>query len=214
MFIAGIVLRIWQRHLPAVELHKVAPKAAAVLVSEFIMSSYDGQFGYPSGCFRIERADETQVVAQEVLGQGSHFVDILKGLYKAILRISLGCGCLGAYLGFCLAVVLTPMLLYAALTETLLKHLLRSRIVTNLERAKDGTKVSFTLRGPVALLVGQRLERAFHAPALPARVATMAGVSPSGSNGAGTGADRPSGGGGEGGGAEGSGSAADGTGAA
>ena len=49
---------------------------------------------------------------------------------------------------FCIAALATPFLLYAALTETLLKYLLRSRIQAALERAGDGTQVTFTLRGP------------------------------------------------------------------
>ena len=176
MIVVGVILRIWQRRLPPVQLHKVAPAAASQLVAEFISSSYDGQFGYPSGLFEIKQYTETEIVAIEFVGKGSHFTQILKGLYMAILRIGLGCGCLGAYIGLCLAVLLTPLLIYAALTETLLKYLLRSRILAHLERAGDGTRVSFTLRGPVALLVGQRLVHAFHQPTLPARVAALAGV--------------------------------------
>jgi hypothetical protein len=40
------------------------------------------------------------------------------------------------------AVLLTPALLDAALTDTLLKYLLRSRIIAALERSGDGTKVT------------------------------------------------------------------------
>jgi hypothetical protein len=176
MLVGGAILRVWQRKLPAVQLHKVSPKAAAQLVGEFIASSYDGQFGYPSGLFIIERSDETQIIAQEYVQRGSHFTQILKGSFRAILTMVSGCGCFGLYLGFFIAIFLTPLLVYAALTEMLLKYLLRSRIVVSLERAKDGTRVAFTLRGPVALLVGRRLERAFHAPVLPLRIAGLAGV--------------------------------------
>jgi hypothetical protein len=176
MLVGGVVLRIWQRRLPPVQLQKVSPQAAAQLVGEFIESSYDGQFGYPSGLFRIERSSETEVVAQEIVGRESHFTQILRGMFRGVLAMGSGCGCLGAYIGLCLAVVLAPLLLYAAATEMLLKYLLRSQIVTTLERARDGTKVAFTPRGPVALLVGQRLERAFHAPVLPLRVAELAGI--------------------------------------
>jgi hypothetical protein len=188
MILGGIAFRIWQRSLPPVQLHKVSPAAAVQLVGQFIESSYDGQFGYPSGLFRVERADETQIVAQEIVGRDSHFTAILKGLYIALLRMGAGLGCLGAYIGFCLAILLTPFLLYAALTEMLLKYLLRSRIVTSLERADDGTRVAFTLRGPVALLVGRRLERAFHAPVLPGRVAALAGIPVPGASANGAGA--------------------------
>jgi len=176
MLVGGVILRIWQRHLPAVYLQKVSPQAAANLVGEFILSSYDGQFGYPTGLFSIEHATDTKIVAQELVERESQFTQILGGMFRAVLAIGSGCGCLGAWIGLCLAVTLSPFLLYAAVTEMLLKYLLRSRIVTDLERFQDGTKVAFTLRGPVALLVGQRLERAFHAPILPLRLAILAGI--------------------------------------
>jgi hypothetical protein len=176
MVVAGIVLRLIPRKLPPVLLHKVAPGAASRLVSDFIGSSYETDFGYPSGIFRIERTTDTEVVATEWVAKGSHFTQILRGFYRAILRFGAGLGCLGVYITFCIAVLATPALLYAALTETLLKYLLRSRIQAGLERAGDGTQVTFTLRGPTALLVGRRLERAFHEPVLPARVASLAGI--------------------------------------
>lgn len=176
MLVAGIAFRLVPRSLASAHLHKVAPKAAVVLVSEFIVSSYDGEFGYPSGMFEIERSGDNEIVAREVVAKGSHFVQVLSGLYRAVLSIGAGFGCIGAVIGLVIAVFLTPALLYAALAETLLKHLLRSRIVCTLNRSGDGTDVAFTLRGPVALLVGRRLERAFHQPVLPSRVATLAGV--------------------------------------
>jgi hypothetical protein len=176
MVVAGIVLRLIPRKLPPVRLHKVAPAAASRLVSDFIASSYETDFGYPSGYFRIERATETEVEAREWVAKGSHFTQILGGFYAAILGFGAELGCLGAGIMLCIAVLATPALLYAALTETLLKYLLRSRIQATLERTGDGTQVTFTLRGPNALLVGRRLERAFHQPVLPARVASLAGI--------------------------------------
>jgi len=176
MLVAGVVFRVWPRSLPAVQMSKVAPKAASQLVGEFIEGSYEGQFGYPSGLFHVETSAEGRVVAREIVGRGSHFTQILKGLYRAVLRVGAGFGCIGAAIALFLAVILTPALIYAAVAEVLLKYLLRSQIVTSLERVQDGTKVAFTLRGPVALLIGRRLERAFHAPVLPLRVAALAGV--------------------------------------
>jgi hypothetical protein len=176
MVIAGILLRLVPRKLPPVQLRKVAPVAASRLVSDFIASSYESDFGYPSGYLRIEQASEDEVIAREYVAKGSHFTHILGGFYRAILRFGAGLGCLGAYIMFCIAALLTPFLLYAALTETLLKYLLRSRIRATLERSGDGTQVIFTLRGPSALLIGRRLTRAFHEPALPSRVASLAGV--------------------------------------
>ncbi len=176
MVAAGIVFRVARRQLPPVKIHKVAPKAASQLVSEFIASSYDGQFGYPTGLFRVERASESEVVAQEIVGRGSHFTEILKGMYVAVLAIGDSLGCIGGIIALVIAIFLTPALIYAALAEVLLKYLLRSQIVTSLQPAGDATTVAFTLRGPVAMLVGRRLERAFHAPVLPARVAALTGI--------------------------------------
>jgi hypothetical protein len=177
MVVAGIGCRLLPRRLPPVQMHKVAPKAASQLVGEFIESSYDGQFGYPSGRFQVEQSTEHEVIARETVARGSHFIQILKGLYKAIFNFGSAFGCIGSIITLFLAVFLTPALVYAAVAETLLKYLLRSRIVTALEGTGDGTKVAFTLRGPVALLVGRRVEHAFHAPVLPTRVAALAGVS-------------------------------------
>ena len=185
MVIAGIGFRLVPHRLTPVQLHKVAPRAASQLVGEFLESSYDGEFGYPSGRFQIESSAEHEVLAREVVARGSHFTQILKGLYTAVLGVGSAFGCIGSLVALVIAMFLTPALIYAALAETLLKYLLRSKIVSTLEGAGDGTRVAFELRGPVALLIGRRLERAFHAPILPARVATLAGVSlPGGTPGA------------------------------
>lgn len=176
MVAAGIVLRFIPRKLPSVQLHKVAPSAASRLVSDFIASSYETDFGYPSGYFQIERATDTEVVAREWVTKGSHFIQILRGFYRAILALGAPFGCFGVFVTLWIALIATPALLYAALTETLLKYLLRSRIVAAFERVGDGVQVTFTLRGPSALLVGRRLERAFSEPVIPARVGSLAGV--------------------------------------
>jgi hypothetical protein len=176
MLIAGIVLRLLPRTLSPVRLHKVAPGAAVRLVGDFIASSYETDFGYPSGYFQIERVTETEVVAKEWVTKGSHFTQVLGAFYRAILAFGAPFGCLGMYITFCIAALATPALLYAALTETILKYLLRSRIVATVAPAGDSTDVTFTLRGPSALLVGRRLERAFSEPALPARAAALAGI--------------------------------------
>jgi hypothetical protein len=118
-------------------------------------------------------------VAREWITKNSHFTQILRSFYRAIFRFGAPLGCLALYITFCIAAIATPALLYAALTETLLKHLLRSRIQATFERARDGTDVRFTLRGPCALLVGKRLEQAFHEPVLSARVASLAGLAAS-----------------------------------
>jgi hypothetical protein len=170
MLVAGIVLRVIPRKLPSVRLHKIAPSAASRLVSDFIASSYETDFGYPSGYFQIERATDTEVVAREWVTKGSHFTQILRGFYRAVLALG------AMFFTFWIALLATPALLYAALTETLLKYLLRSRIVAAFERAGDGVQVTFTLRGPSALLVGRRLQRAFSEPVIPARVGSLAGI--------------------------------------
>lgn len=176
MLAAGIVLRLIPRKLPPVRLRKIAPSAASRLVSDFVASSYETDFGYPSGYFRIERATDTEVVAREWVTKGSHFIQILRGFYRAILALGAPFGCFGVFVTFWIALIATPALLYAALTETLLKYLLRSRIAAAFERAGDGVQVTFTLRGPSALLVGRRLRRAFSEPVIPPRVGSLAGL--------------------------------------
>lgn len=176
MLVGGTMLRIWQHHLAPVELHKVSVKAATELVAEFLQSCYDGQFGFPSGLFRIEQVGDSQIVATEVVDRGSHFTTILSGLYRSVLSIGAAFGCFGSFVALFLAILLTPSLIYAAITEIVLRYLLRSRIVADFEPGPDGTKVAFTLRGPVALLIGRRLQHAFHAPVLPVRVAGLAGI--------------------------------------
>jgi hypothetical protein len=176
MFVAGVILRFVPRKLPPVQLHKVAPSAAARLVSDFIASSYETDFGFPSGFFHIQQATDEGVVAQEWVTKNSHFTQIVRSFYRAIFRFGAPLGCLTLYISFCVAAIATPALLYAAFTEWLLKHLLRSRIRATFNRAGDGTDVTFTLRGPCALLVGKRLEQAFHEPALPPRVASLVGL--------------------------------------
>jgi len=176
MVVAGIVLRIYTRTLPAFQMKKVAPAAASRLVSDFIASSAETDFGYPSGYFQIEQVTPTEVTAKEWVAKGSHFTQILKGFYRAILALGSPFGCLGMFIMLYIAAIATPFLLYAAGTETLLKYLLRSRIRATLAPTRDGTEVTFTLRGPDALLVGRRLEHAFNAPVLPPRVAGLAGI--------------------------------------
>jgi hypothetical protein len=176
MIVAGIVLRLLPRTLAPVQLRKVSPAATSRLVSDFIESSYETDFGYPSGYFRIERATESEVSAQEWVTKGSHFTVILRGFYTVILSLGSEFGCFGMFVCLFLAALATPVLLYAAVTETLLKYLLRSRITAKLERAGDGTQVTFILRGPNALLVGRRLVAAFHEPVLAPRVASLAGL--------------------------------------
>lgn len=176
MLVAGIVFRFLPRRLPPVQLHKVAPKAAEKLVGEFIQGSFDGEFGYPSGIFVILSSSPTEIVAREWVAKGSHFVVILRAFYRSIFALGGAFGCIGAFVCLFFAVLFTPALLYAAVAETLLKYLIRSKITCALERSGDGTTVAFTLRGPVAMLVGRRLERAFHQSALPTRIAALAGV--------------------------------------
>lgn len=180
MVVAGIALRLLPRKLPPVRLRKVAPSAAARLVSDFIASSYETDFGYPSGYFRIEEASDSKVVAKEQVIKGSHFAEILSGFYRPILRFGAPFGCLGLFFTLWLAVLTAPLLLYAAVTETLLKYLLRSQIVAALSHGDDETQVTFTIRGPSALLVGRRLKRAFREPVPPGRIASLAGVTAKG----------------------------------
>jgi hypothetical protein len=179
MVVAGIALRFLPRKLAPVRLRKVSPVAASRLVSDFIASSYETDFGYPSGYFQIERATESEVVATEWVTKGSHFTMILRGFYRGILGLGAEFGCVGMFIVFFIAALATPALLYAALAETLLKYLLRSRITAALDRSGDGTQVTFTLRGPNARGRGRpgRRSRSCALPGQP-RAGTALGLHP------------------------------------
>jgi hypothetical protein len=176
MFAVGVALRIWRRRLAPIHLQRTSVPAAQGLVAEFIESCYDGQFGFPTGLFRIEESNPGRLVAREYLPKGSHFLEILTRFYRAVLGFFSFFGGFGALFGLALAVMLTPFLLYAALTEVALRHLLRSEIVAELFDDRGTAGIQITLRGPAALLVGRRIEHAFNPPALPERVAVAAGL--------------------------------------
>jgi hypothetical protein len=175
-FVVGIFLRVYQSHLPTVRLSKVSMPAAVILAGEFLASSYDGDFGFPSGLFEVVETEPGRIVAREYAAGPSHFTTILRNLYSVLFTVGEAFGCFGLVAAMVAAVFVTPVLLYAALTEVALRHLLRSQIVAELVATPDGTDVTFTLRGPAALLVGRRLRHAFQAPLLPQRIATLAGV--------------------------------------
>jgi|SRR5215475_8439102 len=176
MFVGGVVLRIWRRRLEPIWLQRVSVPAAQAMVGEFVESCYEGLFGFPTGLFVVEVVEPDRLVARELTSRGSHFLAILGGFYRAVLRFFVFLGPFGLLVGLAMAFMLTPFLLYAAATEVALRHLLRSEIVAEFGVAPEGTSVGFTLRGPAALLVGRRLLAAFHQSALPQRVALVAGL--------------------------------------
>jgi hypothetical protein len=181
MLIAGVGFRIWHRPLPPVQLVKVRPEEAARMVRDFLVSATDGTFGFPSGTFALDTAATTdaRIVAREKTTWDSHFVAILRRFVQAILGLASSFGCVGAVIGIFLVAMLVPLVLYAAFAELTLRFLLRSEIVARIAPLVDGvegSQVSFTLRGPSALLVGRQVERAFHPPALPQRLRAAAGL--------------------------------------
>ena len=176
MFVAGVVLRLWRLRLGPVVLHKVALPVAVTLVGQFLESCYDGQFGFPSGLLRVESVTPNRVVAREVTSRSSHFTAILGRLYRAIFGFTAFLGMFGFFFSLALAALLTPVLLYAALTEVTLRYLLRSQIVADFMPAPGGAAVTFRTRGPVALLVRRRIGSAFQPAPLPPRVAVAAGL--------------------------------------
>ncbi len=158
MMVAAVGFRIWRRPLAPVRLEKIGSREVAEMVRDFLGTATDGAFGFPTGFFRIA---------------------ILRHFYVGILAIAPEFGCVGLFAGILLAALLTPFLLYAALAELVLRFLLRSEIVAAIAPlpGKDaGSEVVFTLRGPSAMLIGRAVERAFHPPALPDRIRSLAGL--------------------------------------
>ncbi len=181
MMVAAVGFRIWHRALPPVRLEKVRAAEVAGMVRDFLETTMDGAFGFPTGRFLIdaEASTPTRIVAREAVIWSSKFLTILRNFYAAILAIAPEFGCMGVFAGIILAGLLTPFVLYAALAELSLRFLLRSEIVAAIEPLPGqdaGSEVAFTLRGPSALLVGRAVERAFHPPDLPGRIRTLAGL--------------------------------------
>lgn len=181
LLVAAVGFRIWRPVLPPVRLEKLAPQEVALMVRDFLVSTTDGTFGFPTGFFSIDTRSSTPVVvvAREMVTWGSEFLTHLRRIFYAILRIAPAFGCLGVVAGFVLAALLSPLVLYAAGAELALRFLLRSEIVaaiTPLPGGDGGCEVVFVLRGPSALLIGRAVQRAFHPPALPDRVRQLAGL--------------------------------------
>ena len=181
MMVAAVGFRIWHRPLAPVRFEKTGTREVAEMVRDFLRTTTDGTFGFPTGRFLIdgEQSTPTRIVAREAVIWSSKFFTILRHFYLGILAIAPEFGCVGVIAGALLAGLLTPVLLYAALAELALRFLLRSEIVAAiapLPGQDAGSEVTFTLRGPSALLVGQAVERAFHPPALPDRIRALAGL--------------------------------------
>lgn len=181
MMVAAVGFRIWRRPLAPVRLEKIGSREVAEMVRDFLGTATDGDFGFPTGFFQIDKdaSTPTRIVAREAVIWSSKFFTILRHFYVGILAIAPELGCVGLFAGILLAAVLTPFLLYAALAELALRFLLRSEIVAAIAPlpGKDaGSEVVFTLRGPSAMLIGRAVERAFHPPALPDRIRSLAGL--------------------------------------
>jgi len=178
---AAVGFRIWRPVLAPVRLEKLAPQEVALMVRDFLVSTTDGTFGFPTGFFAIdaEASTPTVVVAREMVTWGSEFLANLRRIFIAILRIAPWFGWMGLAAGLVLAMLLAPLVLYAAGAELALRFLLRSEIVvaiTPLAGEDGGCEVVFVLRGPSALMVGRAVQRAFHPPTLPDRVRQLAGL--------------------------------------
>jgi len=181
MLVVAVGFRIWRPELPPVRLEKVVPQEAAGMVRDFLESTTDGAFGFPTGFFYIdaEASTPTVIVAREAVTWRSRFVTVLQVFFLAIVRIGAAFGCVGAAIGMVLAAMLAPLILYAAGAELALRFLLRSEIVATvgaLRGPDEGSEVVFKLRGPSALLIGRAVQRAFHAPGLPDRIRNLAGL--------------------------------------
>jgi hypothetical protein len=181
MMVAAVGFRIWHRVLAPVRLEKVDAREVTEMVRDFLSSTADGTFGFPTGVFLIDtdKSTPTRVVAREAVIWSSKFLTILRHFYAAILAVAPEFGCMGVFAGIFLAGILTPFVLYAAFAELVLRFLLRSEIVAVIASLPDqttGSEVTFTLRGPSALLIGRAVERAFHPPALPERIRALAGL--------------------------------------
>jgi hypothetical protein len=179
MMVVAVGFRIWRPVLAPVRLEKVGVQEVARMVRDFLESTTDGAFGFPTGFFYIDddASTPTVIVAREAVTWSSRFLAVLRRFFLAIASVAPEFGCVGVLGGMLLAALLAPLVLYAAGAELALRFLLRSEIVakvTPLPGADAGSEVVFTLRGPSALLVGRAVQRAFHPPQLPDRIRGLA----------------------------------------
>jgi hypothetical protein len=181
MLVAAVGFRIWRPTLAPMRLTKVGTQEVASMVRDFLESTTDGAFGFPSGVFHVDAdaSTPTIIVAREAVTWSSRFLTILQRFFVAIMSIAPDYGCMGVFAGILLAAMLAPFILYAAVAELALRFLLRGEIIatiTPLRGPDDGSEVRFRMRGPSAVLVGRAVQRAFHPPTLPDRVRGLAGL--------------------------------------
>jgi hypothetical protein len=182
--LVGIFLRFYAVTLPPVTLVRVAPPYAASILAEFLEGATETRFGFPSGIFRIDKANcenGARVTVKEMKPEYS----VTDGC--AALSTSAGAGLLAGADGcFELCLALAAFIFIAGpiwilnLTEKLYRKVLESEVRADLVPVTDpdGTQVTIRLRGVNAILLRKTYEEALHRPKLPEDIAIAAGVIP------------------------------------
>jgi hypothetical protein len=192
--ILGAVIGLAQRSseviVDDIVINRISPDRAAFLVAQYLESVEDYRFGFPTGRFFCEKVESDQVVAAEAKA-GTVGTSLIKIFALIPLQIGavvadVGC-CVGALIGFFIGVwidlLLLPGIILATIAESVLKRVLRSKIIVDITAGVDeSVHLRFRLFGPSARLLRSGVIEAFHPAVVPPRIASMAGLPAPGSN--------------------------------
>jgi hypothetical protein len=182
--IVGLVQRNSELVVDDIVINRISPGRAAVLVGQFLESVEDYRFGFPTGRFFCEKIEQNEVVADEAragtVGTSLIKVFALIPLQLGAVIADFGC-CIGAIIGFFLGVwldlFLLPGIIIATIAESVLKRVLRSKVIVDITPGIDeSVHLRFRLLGPSARLLRASISEAFHPAVVPSRIASLAGL--------------------------------------
>jgi hypothetical protein len=178
-FAIGAIARGWVLQMDELVLHGIDVPRTRDLVAIHVENVHDTRFGFPTGIFRVEegRSTSTRLVAREInFGGGTGFRIVRYGIMipleftAAVARESCLGGMFAFFAGcFVVGIVIVPIFC-VAVVEFVLRWLMRSEIVAELEQVAgdhDASRVRFTLRGLSAFGVRRQLRDGLAPPVLP-----------------------------------------------
>jgi hypothetical protein len=194
--LGALVLRFYVKTLPPVRLSRVAPRDAELIVSDYLEGFEETRLGFPTGFFTEGQApveggiafDErrsssigwkaTAGVVMVPIAFGTMVGGFVGAIFSSREDDYSGFGKLiGGISGLVFGLYLLPLVLGATLLETALKFLATSRIEARATVADDDSLdsvVTFSLRGPCALLSESVIMAGFTPPELPLEFAGVA----------------------------------------
>jgi hypothetical protein len=180
-FAIALIARSWVWRTERVILRGIDVERAREVVATYMESVSDTRFGFPTGVFRVTKDEPatTRLVARELDFSGSTALDLGRfamAIPAAFIAAGSDEGCAAGIIALMLAVaaamfLVVPMVLIG-IVEVVLRWLMRSRIVAQLEPAEadeNACAVSFELTGLSAFGLRRSLLSGLAAPLVPAR---------------------------------------------